>query len=374
MKRITSFVFAFVLLLSLFAGCGDRTAPSTEAPGSGTPQTTAIPTTAEPTAAPTTVPMTVPTTETPTETPETTAPATLPTTTAAPEQGDGNVHPMLFHVTGENGREMYLFGTIHVGDERIYTALSQVTPFLEGCDALAVEFDVVAYEMDLAAQMQAINQFVLTDGTTVEDHMPAELYEKASALLGEAGLMPGMMKYYNLSMWSQLVEQAALITKSSLDMEIGMDRELIHFCYDKKIQVRDVESPELQYGLLASFSDELNLLMIENTLDNLEDYGAQTDRLYSVWLEGNYDNIVAFLNDETEDEEAELTEAQQALVEDYNDKMLTQRNLGMRDKALEWLTAGDKVFFAVGAAHLVDEGGLVELLRAAGCTVEQVEY
>jgi uncharacterized protein YbaP (TraB family) len=371
MKKISVFL-ACVLLLTLFAGCGDRTAPSTEAPGPGTHQTTVIPSTAEPTAAPTTVPATVPTTETPTEAPETTAPTALPTTTSAPEPGD--VHPMLFRVTGENGQEMYLFGTIHVGDERIYTALAQVTPFLEGCDALAVEFDVVAYETDLAAQMQAINQFVLTDGTTVEDHMPAELYEKASALLGEAGLFPNLMKHYNLSMWSQLVEQAALMTKSSLDMEIGMDRELIHFCYDEKIEVRDVESPELQYALLASFSDELNLLMIENTLDNLEDYGAQTDRLYSVWLEGNYDNVVAFLNGETEDEEAELTEAQKVLVEDYNDKMLTQRNLGMRDKALEWLTAGDKVFFAVGAAHLVDEGGLVELLRAAGYTVEQVEY
>ena len=65
---------------------------------------------------------------------------------------------------------------------------------------------------------------------------------------------------------------------------------------------------------------------------------------------------------------------QKALVEDYNDQMLTQRNLGMRDRALEWMEAGDKVFFAVGAAHLMDEDGLVALLRAEGYTVEQIEY
>ncbi len=46
----------------------------------------------------------------------------------------------------------------------------------------------------------------------------------------------------------------------------------------------------------------------------------------------------------------------------------------MRDKAVEWLKAGDKVFFAVGAAHLIGEDGLVELLRAEGYTVEQLEY
>ena len=84
--------------------------------------------------------------------------------------------------------------------------------------------------------------------------------------------------------------------------------------------------------------------------------------------------LAAVLEDEEDESETELTEAQIALLEDYNDKMLTQRNLGMRDKAVEWLKAGDKVFFAVGAAHLIGEDGLVELLRAEGYTVEQLEY
>lgn len=284
------------------------------------------------------------------------------------------VRPMLFHVTGENGEEAYLFGTIHVGDQRINTAMETVAPYLDGCDALAVEFDIVAYEDDLAAQMQAMSQFILTDGTKVSDHMPKETFEKASDLVGKAGLYPKLMENYNLSMWTQLVEQAALITQTDFDTKIGMDRSLIQHCYDRKIEVRDVESPELQYGLMASFSDELNLLLIEDTLDNLDEYGANIDELYAAWLSGNYDNIVAVLNDEEAGEEEGLTEEQRALVEDYNDRMLTQRNLGMRDKAVEWLKAGDKVFFAVGAAHLVAEGGLVELLRAAGYTVEQVSY
>lgn len=291
----------------------------------------------------------------------------------APAQ-DGEVHPLLFHVTGGNGGEAWLFGTIHVGDERINTALEKVLPYLDGCDALAVEFDIVAYEKDYAAQMKAMSGFVLTDGSTVDQHMPKELFDRASALLSEAKLMPSMMKAYNLSMWAQLVEQAALMTRSKLNMEIGMDRALIGHCYDKNIEVRDVESAELQYDLLASFPDELNLLLIEETLDNLDEYGEGIDKLYSAWLDGDYDGLMAVLSEEDDEETEELTEAQQAMLEDYNDKMLTQRNLGMRDKAVQWLEAGDKVFFAVGAAHLLDEDGLAALLRAAGYTVEQVEY
>ena len=290
---------------------------------------------------------------------------------------DADVHPMLFHVTGPDGQEGWLFGTIHVGDRRIDTVLVKLTPVLDACDALAVEYDIVAEEerlmTDLQAQLNYYQPFVLTDGSTISDHMPDETYEKACALLQEAELYPTLMRSYNLGMWSQLVEQAALKTRTDYDLEIGMDRTLIHHCYDKQIEVRDVESAAFQIGLLASFSDELNLLLIENTLDSLDSYGERIDELYAAWISGDCDRITAVLNEESEGGE-ELTEEQTALLEDYYDRMLTQRNLGMRDKAVQWLEAGDKVFFAVGAAHLVDEGGLVELLREAGYTVEQVAY
>ena len=328
MKKL-SLLLVCVLLLSLFAGC--RQEPKPDSPATAAPAGTAAPI------------------------------------------DESTVHPMLFRVSGENGAEGYLFGTIHVGDARVETALQKIAPYLDACDALAVEFDIVAYESDLQAQMDSMTRFVLNDGTRVSDHMPPELFERASALLGEAGLYPKLMEMYNLSMWSQLVEQAALMTRTDFDMEIGMDRSLIKHCYDKKIEVRDVESAELQYELLAGFSDELNLLLIESTLDNLEDYGAGVNELYAAWLEGDPEALTQVLDSEEEGAD-ELSEEQQALLEDYYDQLLTQRNLGMRDRALEWLKAGDKVFFAVGAAHLLGEGGLIELLRAEGFTVEQLRY
>ncbi|MBR7010170.1 MAG: TraB/GumN family protein [Oscillospiraceae bacterium] len=368
MKKL-SLLLTLVFLLTLLVGCGNAatpTEPASDAPVS-TEAVQPVPTTAGP--ADTTPPDTQPADSTQDDT----TPADTEPADPTPIDADA-VHPMLFRVTGEDGQEGLLFGTIHVGDERIDTALQKLIPYLDGCEALAVEFDLVAYESDLAAQVKSMQQFVLSDGTRISDHMPKETFEKASALLDEAGLSPRFMEMYNLSMWSTLVEQAALITRTDFDMEIGMDRSLIRHCYDKQIEVRDVESAELQYSLLASFSDELNLLLIENTLDNLDEYGEEVQELYDAWLKGNYEELAAVLEDEEDESETELTEAQIALLEDYNDKMLTQRNLGMRDKAVEWLKAGDKVFFAVGAAHLIGEDGLVELLRAEGYTVEQLEY
>ena len=75
---------------------------------------------------------------------------------------------------------------------------------------------------------------------------------------------------------------------------------------------------------------------------------------------------------EGENEDGNYSPEELAMIEDYNYRMLDERNLGMRDRAVQWLEAGDKVFFAVGAAHLVGDAGLVTLLRNAGYTVEQI--
>lgn len=349
MKQLSLFLFA-ALLLSLLAGCS---AVGVLPEG---PVGPAVPTDGPTETAP--IPFTEPT-------------ETEPPSTAAPIADDGGVHPMLFRVTGPGGREMYLFGTIHVGDDRTAEALDTVTPYLDRCDALAVEFDIVAYEKDLSAATQDLMRFVLTDGTTIEDHLDPDLYARASALVGQAGLYPSMWKQFDLSMWSQLVDSAALLVSCpELSTEAGMDRHLIGYCSANGIEVRDVESAALQYGLLASFSDELNRLLIRETLDNLDTYSEGTHSLYEAWLSGDYGRILSLV--ESEDEAGDYTPEELAMVEDYNYRMLDERNLGMRDKALQWLEAGDKVFFAVGAAHLVGDAGLVTLLRQSGCTVEQI--
>ena len=353
MKKTISLLLALLLLAALLTGCGQTPEPQpTPEPAAPTP--TEEPATPAPTEEPT---------------PEPATPAPTPET---PEFDPDELHPMLWQVTDPEGHSLYLFGTIHVGDGRNPAVLEKVSPILLGCDALAVEFDLVAYQEDLNAVMADYQQFVYSDGTTVKDHMPEELYARCAELLGEIGAYSPLMDYYNLGMWSQLTEQAAMMTRSELDPEYAMDSLLIHLAYDQEIPVRSVESASFQMGLLNSFPEELNLLMIRETLDNLDEYGESIDELYSAWLSGDYDAILAL--NQSEEGTEDYTEEELALVADYNRAMLDDRNIGMAETAKEYLAAGDTVFFAVGAGHLVGDMGLVQLLRDAGFTVERVDY
>jgi uncharacterized protein YbaP (TraB family) len=53
--------------------------------------------------------------------------------------------------------------------------------------------------------------------------------------------------------------------------------------------------------------------------------------------------------------------------------LFTQRNETWVVTLMQELDGAGVDFVAVGAAHLLGEGGLVELLRARGVTVERVE-
>lgn len=337
MKSVLSIVMTAVFFLIIFAGC----TPRTDIPGGENTPTT-VPTTAVPTAGAPTDPV---------------APAVDPA-------------PLMWKVTGEGSGALYLFGTIHVGDEGTGTVLEKVTDTLASCDALAVEFDTVAYEKDALRVSRDIQRFVYTDGSTVKDHMPENIYKAAKTLMSRAGISSAYLDMYNPAMWSMFVEQAAVQVYSKLKPEQGMDTLLILRAYDLSVPVWDVESAELQYGLMNEFSDELYCLMMRQTMKMGKKYGEQLDALYAAWLAGDLEALMGEIDGEEEEEE-ELNERQIALIAEYNEVMLDNRNLGMAEKAKEYLKTGKTVFFAVGAAHMLGEAGVVRLLEDAGYTVEQ---
>ncbi len=298
-------------------------------------------------------------------------PSAQPQATAVPD-----VSPLLWRVTDNAGHTLYLFGTIHVGDSRNDAVLERVAPVLESCDALAVEFDIIAYSKNTQQMMQDMMQYVLTDGSEVSEYMPPELYQRSYELLEKANTLPALFTRYNLAWWAQLVESAVLTVYTDLDSEKAMDSLLIRRANKKGMPVLDVESSTFQMTLLNSFEDELYLLLIEDQLDNTENLNSQLHELYDLWLSGDKDSFWTYLagDDDVDAAEGQYTEAQIAMIEDYNRKLLDDRNLGMRDRAIEFLTSGQTVFFAVGAAHMANDVGLVKLLTDAGYTVEEVSY
>lgn len=382
MKKWMSFLLVLVLCLTL-AACGggqpESSTPSTD--GSTTTTTTAGTTTdtaasvSESTTTASLTTTTAGTTAKPTTKPAPpTKPPTLPTTkptTKAP-QTQSDYSPLLYQVTNPaKGNSVYVFGSIHVGQQDMYPLPAYVTKAFNACDSLAVECDIVAFEQDAKAQMVALTPLIYTDGTTVSAHLPSQLYQSGVAILKENRLYDAAMEYYCPVMWSNMIE-SSLYAKLGLNGDLGVDRYLLQEAKKQGKSIAEIESAKQQYQMMADFSLPLQQLLLEGAIEEYKDIDgtkAQMTQLLTVWKKGNPTELKKLLADETEFAD----DTERRLYEEYENAMTVTRNQKMAAYAEEALQSGTKLFICVGAAHVVGENGIIDRLKQQGFQIEQID-
>ncbi len=284
--------------------------------------------------------------------------------------------PLLYKATDANGNVAWIFGSIHVGRESFYPLPSAVMDAFDSADMLAVEFDVIAFEKDMTAQTDAVMAMMYSDMSQISQHLDKEVYDEAVKVLEKEGLYSSYLDFFCPAIWSNFID-SVVYEKVGLDINGGIDRYFIERAYEQNKKVDDVESAELQYSMLANFSDELQEILLAQsimsyeqvqTTQGTEEYLAELGELMDAWQKGDEAEIYSLANEPGEMESAE----EQMLYDEYQYAMITERNIGMADYAEEALSSGKTVFICVGAAHVVGDGGIADLLRERGYTVEVV--
>ena len=294
-----------------------------------------------------------------------TATESLPAETAPVATG-----PILYAATDSQGNTIWLFGSIHVGREDFYPLPDYVMDAYNEADALAVEADIVAFESNTAAATKLILGTMYKDGTKVADHIPAELYERSVEILREGGMYMPTMDMFHVYTWESSIQELAM-KKLSCNMSLGIDRHLIQNAKDTGKTLLEVESVEFQFGILTGFSDEINALSLASAIDMYDDpeaADAKITEMMDLWQSGDEAAFAAYLASEDDS----MPPEEQALYAQYMQVLQTDRNLTMTEWAEAALADGGDVFICVGAAHVIGEGALVDLLTQRGYTVERI--
>ena len=296
-----------------------------------------------------------------------------------PEEPQEKASPVFYKVTGAEGQQMWLLGTIHVGDERTAFLPQEIYDAFDASDALAVEFETESYTAQLMEDQEAmqryIQAFLYTDGTTTKDHIADEaLYEQLLKFLQASGTYDNTMLVTKPVFLDQTISSFFMSNGYRLSSDFGVDNQLQARAYEQEKEILSVESGEFQMDLLGAFSDELQILMLRDTLEYGQcAYNYHTEQLFELWCQGDEAALIEYLNREAE-EDPDMTEEEKALMLEYEQAMETGRNVDMLAVAEEYLGSGKTVFYAVGLAHLLADDGLVNTLRNAGYTVELVRY
>ena len=293
--------------------------------------------------------------------------------------------PLFYHVTGKDGQEMWLFGTIHIGDVRTDYLPQEIYDALAASDALALECDNDLFEQraetDEALQEQISEAYFLSDGSTLKDVLGEELYEIALKYIKASGNYNMDAPYMKPFAWNSALTDFQTRQAYALVRSQGVESRLTALAKAQGKPILEIESALFQLQMMANFSPELQAYMLMSTLDTdtLQSREELLD-LYDKWCAGDEAALRKAVStqvdtsDMTAEEKAEY-EQYRHLIDEYNKAMDGDRNKGMLEVAKSYLESDQVVFYAVGLAHLLSEdGGLVDALRAAGYTVEQVQY
>jgi uncharacterized protein YbaP (TraB family) len=304
------------------------------------------------------------------------------------EEPENKATPLFYHVTGADGQEMWLFGTIHVGDVRTAYLPKEIYDAFDAADSLAVEFDSDKFyeqmENDKDLQKLASDAYYYSDGTTTKDHIEdEEVYDYAEKLMKATGNFNMNALVMKPSIWGNSIENFYLKMGYRLHSGYGMDNLLMERAREQEKPIVDVESGIEQMQMLGGYSDALQEYLLCSTLSTAAlEYQTEVQELFELWCSGDEAKMIAYLNEEDEEpdtstmtqEELDEYNRVQELMDEYNSAMSSDRNVEMLKAAIDYLESDKVVFYAVGLAHLLAEDGLVNTLRDAGYTVELVTY
>ncbi len=262
----------------------------------------------------------------------------------------------------KDGRESYLFGTIHIGKLEWAFPGEKVRGALMATDTLALEVDVTDPEL-----RKRMAPGAAASGAAARAPLDPALMERIGKQLDAACLpRPRVAQLHP-------VMQAATLSILSarwdgLDPSFGQEIVLAGFARAAQRPIVSLESPELQMKALVPVDPAKGLLMVDQMIAQLETGKTRATlvRMGEAWAAGNLaemENYESWCDCTRSDEE-------RAFLKRVND----DRNPNLADRIDALHRDGKKVFAAVGALHMTGPQALPKLMAQRGYTVEPVEY
>jgi uncharacterized protein YbaP (TraB family) len=261
----------------------------------------------------------------------------------------------LWRVTSPTS-SLHLLGSIHLMKPSDYPLSAPIE------EAFAAS-RVMVFEVDLDKMADAgfklLAAGTLPSGTTLRDVVSDETLELITSRLSEFGLETA--GFENMRPWLLATTLTAFeLTRAGYSQTAGIDMHFFERAKGAERRIVGLETVEFQVGLFAGLDADQDEAFLRQTLEELDSVIPEVEELMRHWRAGD------------------VVEVEQLLTEAYDEypalfrKIVADRNRNWLPQ-LEEILAGDEDAMAiVGSLHMAGEEGLVELLRQAGYSVEQL--
>lgn len=244
----------------------------------------------------------------------------------------------------------HIFGTFHVLCAADFSVEGVLQEKLSQAEQVYLEIDL----SDPQLQGQLLQHALMKNDTTLSQLYTQERFERISqAFLETTGQPLAFLQRLKPLLF------VSMLLPSVLDCELtGVEVALMEAIDTDKVQVKGLETVARQMEVFDRIPYRVQAKQFEELLFKQDSVKQAMAQLLSLYKTEDIDEMLA------------LTEADPSL-QAYSDVLLGERNAQWLPIMVDAMKE-KPTFFAVGAAHLAGETGVVSLLRRAGYTVEPV--
>ena len=280
----------------------------------------------------------------------------VPPGSVPPQQSiryDGNT--LLWKISGNSLQQpSYMFGTMHIlcsDDVKLGDSLKNVIKNV-GKIYFEVDMDDMMEMMGVMAYIRMNNNQKLSDLLTPEEYKKLQDYFTKNPFQ-----MPlQMMETFKPFFISSIIEEQRMTCPNKK----GMEQLIMDEATQYKKEIKGLETMKFQASVFDSIPYKEQAKELVKSLDSLNESGQQTKELIAVYKQQDLGKIEA------------LSSKEDAGMDKYMDLLLYNRNTDWVTK-IGNLTPTGSYLFAVGAAHLAGNRGVLNLLRQKGYTVTPVK-
>jgi uncharacterized protein len=261
----------------------------------------------------------------------------------------------------------YLLGTMHLADPRVIAMPEAAKDDFATAKAVIVESDEIADKQKASAALLARPDLTMfTDGKTIYDFIDDNQKAMLEKELAERGIpLAAVVKMKPWILSSFVALPTCELQRKAAGAEF-LDEKLTRDAMAQGKQVVGLETMAEQLEAMSSVSMKTHIAGLVAVLKDPQRTKDLMETMIELYVSGKPAMIGPL---------GEYIDKQDASGEDiaeFENKMVTQRNHHMADRAEATLDKGN-AFMAVGALHLPGPQGLVALLQQKGFTVTAVK-
>jgi uncharacterized protein YbaP (TraB family) len=266
--------------------------------------------------------------------------------------------PAMIWVAEGASNHVYLLGSIHVLREQDHPLPKIVDFVYDEAEQLVMELDMD--DIDPLLVLQTMTEFgILKDGRTLKDVMGPKMYAQAEASAAELDI-PIELLDQSEPWLAAITAQEMIMMRVGFKAEFGIEMYLTKKAAKDGKPINGLESIVDQLGFLDGLSVDTQNRWFLQSLAEGRRLEMLIDELVAAWRIGD----VAFLEKELLQDVNSYPELHQSILVDRNKRWVSP--------ILKMLEQREDYLVIVGAAHLIGESGVPDLLSLEGVRIKQL--